>query len=270
MPELPEVETTRRGVSPHIVGHKVERLIVREPRLRWPVPADLAETLEGQAVQGIRRRAKYLLMDTEPGSLIVHLGMSGRLQVVPSDHPCRKHDHVDIVFDHGYTLRFHDPRRFGSMLWSPEPLNHKLIAQLGPEPLSDDFDGDYLYERSRGRKAAIKTFIMDARIVVGVGNIYASEALFMAGIHPLRAAGRVSRQRMHALAEAIKVVLGKAIEAGGTTLRDFFGVDGSSGYFAQQLAVYGRADEPCRTCGDRVRQRVIGQRSTFYCNTCQS
>ncbi|MEO1595761.1 MAG: bifunctional DNA-formamidopyrimidine glycosylase/DNA-(apurinic or apyrimidinic site) lyase [Pseudomonadota bacterium] len=270
MPELPEVETTRRGVSPHIVGHRVERLIVREPRLRWPVPAHLAETLEGQVVQGIRRRAKYLLMDTNPGSLIVHLGMSGRLQVVPSDHPCRKHDHVDIVFDHGYTLRFHDPRRFGSMLWSPEPLEHKLIAPLGPEPLSGDFDGDYLYERSRGRKAAIKTFIMDARIVVGVGNIYASEALFMAGIHPLRAAGRVSRQRMRALADAIKSVLGKAIEAGGTTLRDFFGVDGSSGYFAQQLAVYGRADEACRTCGDRVRQRVIGQRSTFYCNACQT
>lgn len=245
-------------------------MIVREPRLRWPVPAHLAETLEGQVVQGIRRRAKYLLMDTNPGSLIVHLGMSGRLQVVPSDHPCRKHDHVDIVFDHGYTLRFHDPRRFGSMLWSPEPLEHKLIAPLGPEPLSGDFDGDYLYERSRGRKAAIKTFIMDARIVVGVGNIYASEALFMAGIHPLRAAGRVSRQRMRALADAIKSVLGKAIEAGGTTLRDFFGVDGSSGYFAQQLAVYGRADEACRTCGDRVRQRVIGQRSTFYCNACQT
>lgn len=270
MPELPEVETTRRGVSPHIVGHRVERLIVREPRLRWPVPADLAETLEGQVVQGIRRRAKYLLLDTDPGSLIVHLGMSGRLQVVPSDHPCRKHDHIDIVFDHGYTLRFHDPRRFGSMLWSPEPLDHQLIAPLGPEPLSDAFDGDYLYERSRGRKAAIKTFIMDARIVVGVGNIYASEALFMAGIHPLRAAGRVSRQRMHALAEAIKVVLGKAIEAGGTTLRDFFGGDGSPGYFAQQLAVYGRTGEPCRTCGDTVRQRVIGQRSTFYCNRCQT
>ena len=270
MPELPEVETTRRGVAPHVVGRRVERLIVREPRLRWPVPDDLAARLEGRRITDIRRRAKYLLFDTAEGSLIVHLGMSGRLQVVPADQRPRKHDHVDVVIDSGHALRFHDPRRFGSMHWSAEPMAHALLGRLGPEPLSEDFDGDYLYERARGRRAAIKVFVMDAAVVVGVGNIYASEALYRAGIHPLRAAGRVSRPRMHALAGAIKAVLASAIEAGGTTLRDFFGGDGSPGYFAQELNVYGRAGEPCPGCGKPVSQRVIGQRSTFYCTRCQA
>ena len=270
MPELPEVETTRRGVSPHVVGHRIERLIVREPRLRWPVPDDLATRLEGRRINDIRRRAKYLLFDTDAGSLIVHLGMSGRLQVVPRDQRVRTHDHVDIITDNGFALRYHDPRRFGSMHWSAEPMAHPLLANLGPEPLSEAFDGDYLYERARGRRAAIKVFIMDAAVVVGVGNIYASEALYRAGIHPLRAAGRVSRPRMRALADAIKAVLAKAIEAGGTTLRDFFGGDGSPGYFAQELNVYGRGGEACPGCGADVRQRVIGQRSTFYCTRCQT
>ncbi len=270
MPELPEVETTRRGVAPHIVGQRVKRVIVRESRLRWPVPPDLAARITGLAIERIDRRAKYLLFNTRAGCMIVHLGMSGRLQVVAEDHALKKHDHIDVVMDTGFALRFHDPRRFGSFLFSDEPLEHPLLASLGPEPLSDEFDGDHLYRNSRGRRVAIKSFIMDAKVVVGVGNIYASEALYLAGIHPLRAAGKVSRARMQRLAEVIKAVLSRAIDAGGTTLRDFFGGDGSPGYFSQQLNAYGRTGEPCPGCGKPISQRVIGQRSTFYCTTCQT
>ncbi|MEL7309993.1 MAG: bifunctional DNA-formamidopyrimidine glycosylase/DNA-(apurinic or apyrimidinic site) lyase [Pseudomonadota bacterium] len=269
MPELPEVETTRRGVSPHLVGQTITELRVFDHRLRWPVPCSLADELAGQPLLNIRRRAKYLLLDVPDGSVIVHLGMSGRLQVVDSDHPRKKHDHVDWCFDHGLTLRLHDPRRFGCVLWSPSPDQHHLIAHLGPEPLSDNFDAAYLYSAARGRRVAIKNFIMDAKVVVGVGNIYASEALFLAGIHPLKPAHKLTRPGSERLTAAIKQVLTAAIAAGGTTLRDFFGGDGSPGYFSQSLNVYGRRGEPCVTCGKPISHRVIGQRASFYCTVCQ-
>ncbi|MEM7612265.1 MAG: bifunctional DNA-formamidopyrimidine glycosylase/DNA-(apurinic or apyrimidinic site) lyase [Pseudomonadota bacterium] len=269
MPELPEVETTRRGIAPHVEGRIIRKLDVREPRLRWPVPDDLAARMADQQIKSIYRRAKYLIFDTDAGSMLLHLGMSGRLQVMPAGTPPKKHDHVDIVLDSDDIVRLHDPRRFGSLLYSQQPETHPLIANLGPEPLSEAFDGNHLYARSRGRRVPIKSFIMDAKVVVGVGNIYASEALFMAGIHPLRAAGKLSRPRMQRLADTIREVLSRAIDAGGTTLRDFYGTDGSAGYFSQQLAVYGRASAPCVTCAKPVSQRVIGQRSTFYCTHCQ-
>ena len=269
MPELPEVETIRRGIEPHVAGRRIESVTIRDPRLRWPVPSDLAGRLPGQRIRSVRRRAKYLLLDTESGTVMIHLGMSGRLQVVASDYPVRKHDHADIALDTGDVLRFHDPRRFGSILWSDDPSSHPLLASLGPEPFDPAFDGDHLYRRARGRRIAVKAFIMDAGTVVGVGNIYASEALFRAGIHPTRPAGRVSRARMIALAAAIRHVLGRAIEAGGTTLRDFYGGDGSPGYFQQELSAYGRTGEPCQRCGEPIRQKVVGQRSTFYCAACQ-
>lgn len=270
MPELPEVETTRRGIRPHVVGHCISRIDVHHSGLRWPVPVRDLNGLIGQTIRDVRRRAKYLFIDTDQGHMIIHLGMSGSLRVVSATLPRKKHDHVDIVIDSGETLRFHDPRRFGSVLFSRAPENHKLIQSLGPEPLSEDFDGDHLWQLARRRRLAIKAFIMDAKIVVGVGNIYASEALFLAGIHPLKAASKVSRVRMHTLSDTIKTVLSKAIESGGTTLRDYYGSDGSPGYFAQQLSAYGRQGEPCHQCGKAIVQRVIGQRSTFYCTTCQT
>ncbi|MEM6819215.1 MAG: bifunctional DNA-formamidopyrimidine glycosylase/DNA-(apurinic or apyrimidinic site) lyase [Pseudomonadota bacterium] len=269
MPELPEVETTRRGITPHLIGERIQTVKVFDHRLRWPVPPDLADNLEGQTLNSIRRRAKYLLLDVQGGSVIIHLGMSGRLQVVKSDHPRKKHDHVDLIFAHKHALRLHDPRRFGCVLWSEAPEQHPLLAQLGPEPLSDDFSGDTLYAASRGRRVAVKNFIMNAHVVVGVGNIYASEALFRARIHPLKPAHKLSRPACAKLADEIKVVLAAAIEAGGTTLRDFYGGDGSPGYFTQSLNVYGRTGEPCFECGKPVTQRVIGQRSSFYCTRCQ-
>ena len=268
MPELPEVETTRRGVSPHLTGRRIDRLMVRQRQLRWPVPST-ARQAEGQCVTGVRRRAKFLLLDLERGQLLIHLGMSGSLRVLPAATPPGKHDHVDLVLDDGQLLRFNDPRRFGAVLWSARPDTHPLLGHLGPEPLGPDFGGDYLRERSRRRKQAIKTFIMDNRIVVGVGNIYAQEALFRAGIHPSRAAGRVARGRYEALAAAIRGVLAEAIEAGGTTLRDFTRSDGQPGYFRQSLAVYGRAGEPCPVCGQEIRATRHGQRSTCYCPRCQ-
>ncbi|MEL7296300.1 MAG: bifunctional DNA-formamidopyrimidine glycosylase/DNA-(apurinic or apyrimidinic site) lyase [Pseudomonadota bacterium] len=270
MPELPEVETTRRGVLPHVRNRRIEAIHVHEPRLRWPVPVDAMQQMVGHTISDVRRRAKYLFIDAKPGHLILHLGMSGRLQVMPSSTPRKKHDHVDIVLDNDHVLRLNDPRRFGSVLFSTTPEAHPLVASLGPEPLSDDFDGDHLWQRARGRRVAIKAFIMDAKIVVGVGNIYASEALFRARIHPLKPAGKVSRARMQRLADEIKRVLAKAIEAGGTTLRDFYGSDGSPGYFTQELLAYGRGGEPCTVCEKPMTQRVIGQRSTFYCTNCQT
>ncbi len=270
MPELPEVETTRRGIAPHLAGQPVRRVIVRERRLRWPVSAALPRELAGQVVQSVERRAKYLLFGTDAGSAIVHLGMSGSLCIVPADAEPRLHDHVDIDFGSGQRLRFNDPRRFGCMLWTRgNPLAHKLLRNLGPEPLGSEFDGAYLHRRARGRKVAIKNFIMNGQVVVGVGNIYASEALFLSGIHPARAASRVSRQRMDLLAASIREVLSAAIREGGTTLRDFIGSDGSPGYFQQELKVYGRAGEPCHNCGRAVASKVLGQRSTFYCPACQ-
>ena len=270
MPELPEVETTRRGIEPHVRGSTIREVIVRQPRLRWPVPEDLPERLAGQRIRHIGRRAKYLLLGTTAGTVILHLGMSGSLRVVQTGTGAGKHDHVDFVLDDGQALRLTDPRRFGAVLWTDDAVEkHPLLGALGPEPLDDAFDGDHLYRLSRGRRAAIKTFIMDARIVVGVGNIYASEALFRAGIHPRRAAGHVSRRRHACLAGSIRAVLDEAIQQGGTTLRDFVGGDGRPGYFARHLNVYGRAGEPCPACKATIRQIRLGQRSTFYCPRCQ-
>lgn len=269
MPELPEVETSRRGIAPWLEQQQVVSVKVRERRLRWPVPAAIDRELPGKFIRSLRRRAKYLLFGTDGGTLMLHLGMSGSLRIIDPDEPAGKHDHVDIVIASGKALRFRDPRRFGSLLWTADPDRHPLLADLGPEPLSDAFDGDYLYRAARGRKIAVKSLIMNGRIVVGVGNIYASEALFLAGIHPARRADRISRARMRELAAAIKSVLARAIEAGGTTLRDFSNGDGEPGYFYLELLVYGRDGDPCPTCAAPVTAVVIGQRSTFYCKRCQ-
>lgn len=269
MPELPEVETTRRGVEPHCLGRKVLGVVVREGRLRWPVPAQLGAVLCGQRIDQVERRAKYLLLHTAAGRLMIHLGMSGSLRLVAPDLPPLRHDHVDLVLESSVCLRFNDPRRFGSYHWllPGEPV--PLLDHLGPEPLSPAFDAARLYRLSRGRRSAVKNFIMDGRVVVGVGNIYASEALFLAGIRPDRAAGRVSLARYGRLADAVKRVLTSAIDQGGTTLRDFVGSDGRPGYFALQLLVYGRDGEPCRCCGSPLRMARLGQRSSVYCVTCQ-
>lgn len=269
MPELPEVESTRRSLAPHLLGHRVLALEVRQRRLRWPVARTLIRDLPGQRIEAIERRAKYLLVHTQAGSAVLHLGMSGSLRVLPGDAAVGPHDHVDWRLDSGRVLRYTDPRRFGCQLWQPPGTTHELLVGLGPEPLSDAFDGDLLWARSRGRSAAVKTFIMDQAIVVGVGNIYASEALFAAGIDPRRKAGAVSRERCMRLAQAIKAILTHAIERGGTTLRDFISPDGKPGYFEQELAVYGRERQPCRRCGTAIRSCVIGQRSTFWCPRCQ-
>lgn len=272
MPELPEVETTLRGVRPYLEGQRVAALQVREPRLRYPVPPDLGATLSGQRILGLRRRGKYLLLDLEQGSLLIHLGMSGSLRVLTqaqSREPGR-HDHVDLILASGTCLRLRDPRRFGAFLWLAGPAEeHPLLAGLGPEPLGDGFDGAYLHRVSRQRRLAVKAFIMDARVVVGVGNIYANEALFLAGIHPRRPCGRIGLERYGSLAGQIRSVLAAAIDLGGTTLRDFVQEDGSPGYFAQSLRVYGRAGRPCPTCAATIRQERIGQRSSFYCPNCQ-
>ena len=270
MPELPEVETSRRGIEPHIVDATVSRVIIRQRRLRWPIAKDVDRNLPGQTVTSVGRRAKYLLINMQKGSAILHLGMSGSVYIVEHDTPASVHDHVDIEFESGMTLRFRDPRRFGSLHWSEEPLSHPLLNKLGPEPLGDEFDSDYLWQKSRGRKVSVKQFIMNAHIVVGVGNIYASESLFIAGINPRRAAGRIARHRYDALVDAIENVLTKAITAGGTTLRDFYGGDGEAGYFQQQLEAYGREDEPCRRCNTPITAIVQGQRSTYYCKNCQT
>jgi formamidopyrimidine-DNA glycosylase len=270
MPELPEVETTRRGIEPHVVGRRVRAVLVRERRLRWPVPAALARELPGQALHAVGRRAKYLLLAADTGTVILHLGMSGSLRVLPATTTPEKFDHVDVVLDSGACLRLRDPRRFGALLWTSDPGAHALLAHLGPEPLEPGFDGDYLYDASRGRRRAIKDFLMDSRIVAGIGNIYASEALFAAGIHPRRAAGRLSRARYERLAHAVRATLEQAVCAGGTTLRDFRRSDGNPGYFQQALRVYGRAGAACPTCGATVRSFVLGGRSTFYCARCQS
>ncbi|MCW8125483.1 bifunctional DNA-formamidopyrimidine glycosylase/DNA-(apurinic or apyrimidinic site) lyase [Microbulbifer halophilus] len=270
MPELPEVETTRRGLGPHLEGHIVRSATVRQRRLRWPIDRGFEKRIAGAEILRLERRAKYLLVHTDRGCAIWHLGMSGSLRLVEADCPPEKHDHVDWTLDSGLILRYRDPRRFGALLWTGgDPVAHDLLSHLGPEPLSDDFHGDYLFQRSRGRRQSVKTFVMDGRIVVGVGNIYASESLFLAGIRPQTPAGRISRARYWRLADAIKRVLARAIDDGGTTLRDFIGGDGKPGYFAQQLNVYGRAGDPCPKCGASVREAVLGQRSTFFCNRCQ-
>ncbi len=270
MPELPEVETTRRGIAPHLEGQRVTEVVVRQPRLRWPIPAELTTALAGQRIDAVRRRGKYLLLETAAGTALLHLGMSGSLRVLQADEPPRAHDHVDICLADGRCLRLRDPRRFGALLWTRRPAaEHRLLRDLGPEPLDQDFDSDYLAQRAHGRRAAIKSFIMDSRIVVGVGNIYASEALFLAGIHPKTAAGRIGRARLARLVEAIRTVLTQAIAQGGTTLRDFSDSDGRPGYFQQRLSVYGRAGEPCRRCTGTIRSLTLGQRNTYYCPRCQ-
>jgi formamidopyrimidine-DNA glycosylase len=269
MPELPEVETTRRGVAPHLIGRIVDELCVRESRLRWPVDPGIAAQVRGGCVTAVDRRGKYLLIRFDHGSLLMHLGMSGSLRVIDDGSAPRRHDHLDIVLRDGPRLRFNDPRRFGSLHFSADPARHPLLAGLGPEPFDPAFSGAHLAAAARGRKAAIKTLIMNAAVVVGVGNIYANEALFGAGIHPARAAGRISIRRFDGLADSIRGVLAAAIECGGTTLRDFVGGDGKPGYFRQSLAVYERAGEPCRRCNTPITRRVLGQRATYYCPRCQ-
>lgn len=270
MPELPEVETTRRGITPHVLHQTVSKLVVREPRLRWPVPAALPRLLKGRRIESVARRAKYLLLGFEHGTAILHLGMSGSLRIVNAGEVVEKHDHVDFVMANGKVLRLTDPRRFGALLWQQGPVaEHSLLASLGPEPLEGGFDGERLYSLSRGRKAPVKTFIMDNAVVVGVGNIYANEALFAAGIRPDRSAGRVSLQRYQVLAGAIRRVLVQAIEQGGTTLRDFVGGDGKPGYFKQELKVYGRGGEGCSICERKLTEIRLGQRSTVFCKVCQ-
>jgi formamidopyrimidine-DNA glycosylase len=287
MPELPEVETTRRGLAPHVVGRRIAGVVLRRADLRWPIPTDVSTRLPGQRITGIRRRAKYLLLDTDAGSALLHLGMSGSLRVLAPDTPVGPHDHVDLLLEPGSgrgarrVLRFNDPRRFGCLLWQPPGTIHDLLRELGPEPLVDPgsavaeaspgpvFSGDYLFARSRGRRAPVKVFLMDQAIVVGVGNIYAAEALFAAGISPLRPAGRVSRERYARLAAEVTRILTHAIARGGTTLRDFISPDGAPGYFEQELTAYGRGGAPCPRCGRPMKQAAIGQRATVWCGHCQ-
>lgn len=269
MPELPEVETTRLGLVPRVVGRRIRDVVVREPRLRWPVPRDLAGRLRGASVNAIRRRGKYLLFDVGAGHLLVHLGMSGNLTVVAPDRPVRRHDHVDLVLDSGDIVRLNDPRRFGAVLWVEDPERHALLESLGVEPFDETFDGAWLLRAALGRRVPVKQFLMDSRVVTGIGNIYANEALFAARIHPSRPAGRISRPRLDRLAAASRAVLSRALAKGGSTLRDYVGSDGAPGHFQLEYAVYGRAGEPCPACGAPVRVARQAGRSTFYCPSCQ-
>ena len=270
MPELPEVETTRRGIAPHIQAKKFKTVIVRQPQLRWPVPDNLATILPGLTLNDVGRRGKYLLLATDAGTLLIHLGMSGNLRVTTADQAPRKHDHIDFLFDDGTLLRLNDQRRFGAVLWTSEPVErHPLLTTLGPEPLSDSFNGNHLFQCSQNRSVAVKNLIMDSHIVVGVGNIYASESLFLAGLHPNRPAGEISLPEYQGLADAIKTVLRQAIEQGGTTLRDFVNAQGKPGYFQQSLSVYGRVGQTCLRCEEPIQQLKIGQRASYFCGNCQ-
>ena len=271
MPELPEVETTRRGIRRHITGKTVSAVNIYNPALRWPVPAAvLKKQLPGQQIKNVSRRGKYLLLTFDSGTLIIHLGMSGSLRVLADKARHDPHEHVEILFTNRKSLRLRDPRRFGSVLWTTGPASeHRLLSRLGPEPLEEGFSADYLYAQTRNRKGSIKNLIMNARIVTGVGNIYATEALFYAGIRPARQAGRLSRKACSRLVAEIKLVLSRAIEAGGTTLRDFTDSNGRSGYFSLSLAAYGREGKACKQCGTIIKKRVLAQRSSFYCPNCQ-
>jgi len=270
MPELPEVETTLRGLAPHLTGQQVGDVIIRNPRLRWPIPADLPELLRGRTIRRMWRRAKYLLVEFDHGTLILHLGMSGSLRLLSTPTPVQAHEHFDLVLQNGTLMRLRDPRRFGAVLWHEgDVFAHPLLAALGPEPLEKDFDGEYLYAATRKRKAAIKLVIMDNQVVVGVGNIYANEALFRAGIKPQLAAGKLSRERCALLSKTIREVLRAAIKKGGSSLRDYVDSDGRQGYFQQEYFVYGRTGAPCRRCGTTVKQLRQGQRASFYCPQCQ-
>jgi|TARA_B110000116_G_scaffold49156_1_gene41023 formamidopyrimidine-DNA glycosylase len=269
MPELPEVETTRAGISPHIQGQTLRQVVIRDARLRWPVPSNLAEKVVGKPLRRVLRRGKYLLFEFDHGAIIGHLGMTGSMRMVAHDEPPAYHDHVDLVFS-AMTLRYRDPRRFGCILWQDNPvMAHTLLASLGPEPLSDTFDSAHLVSVCKGKKQAIKSLIMDSKKVVGVGNIYANEALFMAGINPHRQAGRISAVRLGKLVVSCKKVLSAAIKQGGTTLRDFVDSEGKPGYFKQQLQVYGRAGQACVVCNQPLTESRLGQRSTVYCQRCQ-
>lgn len=271
MPELPEVETTRRGILKPLLGRTITNVIVRQPNLRWPVPKSLKRHLCDQVIQNITRRGKYLLVHTNNGVLLIHLGMSGYLLIVPAEQKPKRHDHVDIIFDNQLCLRFNDTRRFGSILWTADdPSHHPRLINLGPEPLSNAFNGEYCYQQSRHRKIKIKQFLMDSHFVVGVGNIYANESLFLAKISPLRPAGKISLSRYQDLSQAVKKILQQAIKAGGTTLRDFQNSDGKPGYFKQQLNVYGRQGLPCVDCGKPLKSIQLNQRATVYCGYCQT
>jgi formamidopyrimidine-DNA glycosylase len=270
MPELPEVEITRLGLAPELEGRRITSVTLRRPDLRWPIPGEIPGLLPGELILAVRRRAKYLLLDLAPGSAVLHLGMSGSLRVLEGDVPPGRHDHVDIALDSGRVMRFNDPRRFGCLVWQPQGETHELLRHLGPEPLSPAFDGNYLYRLSRGRQTSVKAFLMDQTHVVGVGNIYAAESLFRAGIAPDRPASSVSRPRYGRLAEAVKEILAHAIRCGGTTFRDFIRPDGRPGYFEQELFVYGREGEPCLTCGRILSGSRQSNRATVWCSHCQT
>jgi formamidopyrimidine-DNA glycosylase len=271
MPELPEVETVRRGIAPHLVGKGICRVVLRTEKLRLPIPLGLDSRLSGQSILALERRGKYLLIRCSSGTLILHLGMSGNLRLITAALPMGKHDRLDLVLDSGLSLRFIDPRRFGTVVWTEDdPLSHPLLAAHGPEPLGDDFSGDYLYGKSRGRTRAIKQLIMDSQILAGVGNIYANEALFRAAILPGTAAGKLSATQCQRLADAIKEVLTDAIACGGSTLDDFLGYEGKPGYFPMKFAVYGRSGSPCPICSAPIQQSRLGGRSTYFCSNCQS
>ncbi len=268
MPELPEVETTKNGISPYLTGFTIEKIVVRNPKLRWEVSPQLSEFKQVK-VSHLSRRAKYLIIHTEKGAIIGHLGMSGSLRVVPQDSPIDKHDHLDIVMNNGKVLRYNDPRRFGAWLWTDNLADFHLFAKLGPEPLSAEFTGEYLFKKSRKKQTALKTFLMDNAVVVGVGNIYANETLFLCGLHPLKLAKNLTKAQCELLVQTIKQVLATAIAQGGTTLKDFLQPDGRPGYFTQELRVYGNKDKPCSTCGTKIESLVIGQRNSFFCPKCQ-
>lgn len=270
MPELPEVETVKRGIGPHLERQSVTKVVIRQRQLRWPITRGFNQVLTGQVIEQVTRRGKYLLLHCETGHVIIHLGMSGKLCLVPLGTTAEKHDHIDIELNNNLALRFTDPRRFGCVLWTAQdPLHHDLLKKLGPEPLSTAFNFDYLFQQTRKRKSKIKTVIMNSNIVVGVGNIYANEALFLAGLRPGRAAGSISRSDCERLIKQIQFVLNQAIAAGGTTLRNFVSSEGKPGYFAQQLCVYGREGSACLHCQTTLKGQRLGQRQTVYCPQCQ-
>jgi formamidopyrimidine-DNA glycosylase len=270
MPELPEVETSRRGIEPYLKNKTITAVTIRQHKLRWPIPKNLPSLIKGKKIREVCRRAKYIYLRLDNGSVIIHLGMSGSLRICTEKTPPEKHDHIDITVSNNKILRLRDPRKFGCVLWAPSGINqHKLIKPLGPEPLEDTFDAEYLHKKANRRQCSIKALIMNSHIVVGVGNIYASEALFRAGINPKRKAGKISLARIQKLVDAIKLTLDLAIKEGGTTLRDFTGINGQPGYFAQKLLVYGRTGEKCMKCGGSVKQFTQHARSTFYCSKCQ-
>lgn len=270
MPELPEIETIRRGLEPHLLGRCFQSVEIRQPRLRWPVSEELAKRLPGAPIAGLKRRGKYLLLETESGTLIIHLGMSGSLRLVPCELPLRPHDHAAFTLDTGQRLIYHDPRRFGALVWTADPwAAHPLLRHLGVEPFDPLFTGGLLYRISRGHRQTVKSLVMDQRIVVGIGNIYANEALFRAGIHPARQAGQITKMRYQKLVESIRHTLASAIDRGGTTLRDFSDITGQPGYFQLALQVYAREEQPCPLCATPIRRIVLGQRATYYCPRCQ-